>query len=137
MAKSCVENIMQNYLVYRSGLDTTIVTSDLGTVDLFALELAKKLERKALIYKSDLTVELYDECGKMKKLSKKIECNDNNVLSAINRTIKADLSKDGLDVFGCWIGFTKNEVSDLSKSYIAQEQIKAVCNFNLREDQNK
>lgn len=130
-AQETVKSSIMNYMIYLSGIDTTVVTSDMGTVDFFAKEYALKLNKKIMVYKTDLSVEFINEAGVVKKLPRKIECADGNALSAINKTIKADLSKEGLHVYGCWVGFTKNPVNDLSKMYIAPEQVKIVHNFTL------
>lgn len=130
-AQETVKSSLMNYMTYLSGFDTTVVTSDMGTVDFFAKEYALKLNKKIMIYKTDLSIEFINESGTVKKLSRKIECADNNALSAINKTIRADLGKEGLEVYGCWIGFTKSPVNDLSKMYIAPEQAKIVHNFTL------
>ena len=130
-AQETVKSSLMNYMTYLSGVDTTVVTSDMGTVDFFAKEYALKLNKKTMIYKTDLSIEFINESGTVKKLSRKIECSDNNALSAINKTIRADLGKEGLEVYGCWIGFTKSPVNDLTKMYIAPEQVKIVHNFTL------
>lgn len=130
-AQETVKSSLMNYMTYLSGVDTTVVTSDMGTVDFFAKEYALKLNKKIMVYKTDLSIEFINESGAVKKLSRKIECSDNNALSAINKTIRADLGKDGLEVYGCWIGFTKSPVNDLTKMYIAPEQVKIVHNFAL------
>lgn len=130
-AQEAVNSSLMNYMVYLSGFDTTIVTSDMGTVDSFAKEYALKNNKKIMVYKTDLSIEFINESGATKKLSRKINCLDGNTLSAINKTIRDDLNKEGLEVYGCWIGFVKNSAHDLSKMYIAPEQVKIIHNFTL------
>ena len=131
MAKEAVEAALGNWIIHFAPGQSTIVTSDMSTVDLLVREKCIKLNKKMIIYRTDLSIEIIDENGKSKILGRKIECTDGNVLSAINKTIKNDLSKDDLDVHGCWVGFTKNSVADTTKMYISPEQVKTLYSFSL------